>query len=388
MDQLPARNFLRVVNASSQPEQPIVVSEARKLARPINRVPKRYFTPARKSFFKAYAHFFGIALVAGLVAAFIIGRKIPSITDFKELKNDFLADIGKVVRENSSQNVIVPIDAKISPELAASIRQEVTATIKEAGLVIAQDAPIFKKMKADNIAQQRVILDLSKAKTKAENEAQKERSEKTALVDELDLVQQKLEKSGGKDREGIVKDAVAHLNRDDVEALLLLEQLTVRESSGRIKAYGPWVQMKVWVQKKNVWGKPTMILVNKPGPYNPWIKVVKGVPYDRAYGMAQIMGENIPQWSEEATGIRYTPELLIREPDVYRKVALFQIRKLLQTYKHNPDDVISVWHSGRPLSQAKAQNSRDVNMSTSDYVKQVKSASVTDSGVWKNAREQ
>jgi hypothetical protein len=363
-----------VVEHNAPPKLKVVSSEETELGRPINQEREQRNRHALWFFIKLVGGMVTAALVVmTIINVVVVKAALPSSNFLKEAKSEIVAEVGKVVRDNIPQQQKVVVEAKLDSESAAIIQTAVQREVQAAGLVIARDSPFVKKLEAENSAKQRMIDDLSRAKRQTEAKLQKVSAEKAELVDQLDIVQQKLEKASDTDRSAIVKDAVAHLSRDDVEALLILEKLSVRESSGNVRAYGPWVVLR------DGYGKP------KKGPHNPWIKVVRGVPHDRAYGFAQIMGENIPSWSEEATGIRYTPEQLVKEPDTYRKVALFQIRKLLQKYDHNPDDVLSVWHSGRRLKQA--ANSRDVNLSTPEYVKSVKSASTTDKWVWRNARK-
>lgn len=359
---------------SAHPQLKVVSNEETALGRPTSQVREQRNRHALWFFIKLVGGMVSAALIVmTIINVVVVKAALPSPTFFTDVKNDIVAEVGKVVRDAIPQQQKMVVEAKLDSESAAIIQTAVQKEVQAAGLVIARNSPIVKRLEADNAAKQRMIDDLSRAKRQTEVSLKKVSAEKAELVDQLDLVQQKLEQASETDRPGIVKDAVAHLSRDDVEALLILEKLTVRESSGRVRAYGPWVVLR------DAKGKP------KKGPHNPWIKVVRGTPHDRAYGFAQIMGENIPSWSEEATGVRYTPEQLVKEPDVYRKVALFQIRKLLQRYNHNPDDVLSVWHSGRPLRMAK--NSRDVNLSTPEYVQSVKSASITDKSVWENARK-
>lgn len=376
MADLPVRrsSLKSVVEHNAPPKLKVVSSEETELGRPINQEREQRNRHALWFFIKLVGGMVTAALVVmTIINVVVVKAALPSSNFLKEAKSEIVAEVGKVVRDNIPQQQKVVVEAKLDSESAAIIQTAVQREVQAAGLVIARDSPFVKKLEAENSAKQRMIDDLSRAKRQTEAKLQKVSAEKAELVDQLDIVQQKLEKASDTDRSAIVKDAVAHLSRDDVEALLILEKLSVRESSGNVRAYGPWVVLR------DGYGKP------KKGPHNPWIKVVRGVPHDRAYGFAQIMGENIPSWSEEATGIRYTPEQLVKEPDTYRKVALFQIRKLLQKYDHNPDDVLSVWHSGRRLKQA--ANSRDVNLSTPEYVKSVKSASTTDKWVWRNARK-
>ncbi len=325
----------------------------------------------------------------GLIVALVVRGSLPS---FPEFSDSLVAKMRQAFRQElaaSKADAPQPIQVvTMTPEIEKAIENK----FEQLGLQAARNSPIVKEKEARIAAQQKMIDGLSKAKRNAEAELKQVSAKYAEANDQLDLVQQKLELASDKDREGIVKDAVAHLSRDDVEALLLLEKLSVGESRGRMTALGPWVPMYIYVPQRDRNGKAILdknkkyILVRKvkPGPYNPWVRIKNGIPHDRAYGFAQMMGENIPAWSEEATGIRYTPDQLLKEPDVYRKVALYQIRKYLKMYNHNPDDVFSAWHSGRPLKKAK--NSRDANLATPEYVRQAKSANIADPTVWKNAR--
>ena len=97
-------------------------------------------------------------------------------------------------------------------------------------------------------------------------------------------------------------------------------------------------------------------------------KVIPSGPYagDRAYGLYQVMGKNVPDWTEKALGRRMTPEEYLYDVDaqhaVFNKIAGDNLRK----YGNIPD-AVSVWASGRPLS---GNTTRDLvsGVPTSGYV--------------------
>lgn len=97
-------------------------------------------------------------------------------------------------------------------------------------------------------------------------------------------------------------------------------------------------------------------------------KVIPSGPYagDRAYGLYQVMGKNVPEWTEKALGRRMTPEEYLNDTEaqhaVYNKIAGDNLRK----YGNIPD-AVSVWASGRPLG---GNTTRDLvsGVPTSGYV--------------------
>lgn len=89
----------------------------------------------------------------------------------------------------------------------------------------------------------------------------------------------------------------------------------------------------------------------------------------KAYGKYQIMDFNIPDWTREALGRSMTPQEFISNPEAQDKVAKYKIAQYVEQYG-NPEDVASLWFSGRPLT--KAGNSADVTGTTTpEYVKRV-----------------
>ncbi len=83
---------------------------------------------------------------------------------------------------------------------------------------------------------------------------------------------------------------------------------------------------------------------------------------DRAYGAYQVMGSNIPSWTEEALGRRLTPSQFLASPAAQDSVFDRFFGKSVSKYG-NPQDAASVWFTGRP--QALAGNATDVFGTTS-----------------------
>jgi uncharacterized protein (TIGR02594 family) len=93
------------------------------------------------------------------------------------------------------------------------------------------------------------------------------------------------------------------------------------------------------------------------GSKNPYALMSKPTGKDRAYGKYQIMGANIPSWTQEALGQKLTPEQFLSNPEAQERTAAYHLNKHLQK-GYSPEDVASIWFSGRP--QKKAGNARDV----------------------------
>jgi hypothetical protein len=82
---------------------------------------------------------------------------------------------------------------------------------------------------------------------------------------------------------------------------------------------------------------------------------------DRGYGKYQVMGANVPSWTEEALGKKMSPEELLADTGAQDKVFSHHFGKALNKYG-TPQDAASVWFSGRP--QAQAGNAQDINQTT------------------------
>lgn len=89
---------------------------------------------------------------------------------------------------------------------------------------------------------------------------------------------------------------------------------------------------------------------------------------DRAFGRYQVMGNNIPSWTKNATGESLTPDQFLQNPQAQDAVARHYLGQYLDKYG-NPQDAASMWFSGRPMRN---NNSRDVTgTSVPQYVQRV-----------------
>jgi hypothetical protein len=97
-----------------------------------------------------------------------------------------------------------------------------------------------------------------------------------------------------------------------------------------------------------------------------------GRPTDRAYGRYQVMGENVGPWTEAAFGQRMTPDEFLGSSKAQDAVVRNRIQQGLDRYG-NPQDVASVWFSGRPVNRA--GESRDANnVSVPEYLRRFQAA--------------
>jgi hypothetical protein len=88
---------------------------------------------------------------------------------------------------------------------------------------------------------------------------------------------------------------------------------------------------------------------------------------DRAYGRFQVMGNNIPDWTERHYGQRLSPDEFLQNKEAQDAVFRGEFGSALSKYG-NPQDAASVWQSGRPLAQAAAAGANDGYLSTVQYV--------------------
>lgn len=117
------------------------------------------------------------------------------------------------------------------------------------------------------------------------------------------------------------------------------------------------------------------------GHDNPYsVEGPKTASGDRAYGRYQIMGNNIPAWSEEAGYGRLSPRQFMADPFVQDHVAKTQIGKLHDKYG-TAKDVASVWHSGVPFDRAAREGRQDrLGTHTVDYATHVAKGIDPDTG--------
>lgn len=85
---------------------------------------------------------------------------------------------------------------------------------------------------------------------------------------------------------------------------------------------------------------------------------------DRAYGKYQIMGNNIPQWSQEALGKQLTPEQFLSDPQA--QDAIFKQKFGSYADKYGPEGAAKAWFAGE--GGMNNPNAKDaLGTSVSDY---------------------
>jgi len=67
---------------------------------------------------------------------------------------------------------------------------------------------------------------------------------------------------------------------------------------------------------------------------------------DRAYGKYQVMGANIPSWTQEVLGQSMTPQQFAANPDAQEKVAQAKLGQYAAQY--GPGGAANMWFTGRP----------------------------------------
>jgi hypothetical protein len=72
---------------------------------------------------------------------------------------------------------------------------------------------------------------------------------------------------------------------------------------------------------------------------------------DRGHGMYQVMGANIPSWSQEVLGQKLTPAQFLDDPEAQRKIAAAKLTQAYEKYG-SPEQAASVWFTGQPIERA------------------------------------
>jgi hypothetical protein len=72
---------------------------------------------------------------------------------------------------------------------------------------------------------------------------------------------------------------------------------------------------------------------------------------DRPYGAYQIMGANVPSWTEAALGRRMTPEEFLKDQSAQDATARHRAGLYMKQYD-DPRQVASMWLSGKPIEKA------------------------------------
>ncbi len=97
---------------------------------------------------------------------------------------------------------------------------------------------------------------------------------------------------------------------------------------------------------------------------------VKG---DRAYGKYQVMGANVPSWTEKYWGHRLTPQEFLANPMAQEGVAYGQLKAYFD--KYGPEGAAAMWYSGQSNP-----NKTYGNPPVYKYVQQVMQKAGADSG--------
>lgn len=98
---------------------------------------------------------------------------------------------------------------------------------------------------------------------------------------------------------------------------------------------------------------------------------------DRAIGKYQVMGANIPDWTEKHLGKRMSVAEFRADPDAQEKVFAGEFGSYLQKYG-NPDDAASMWFSGKPAAQGSDRD--DQYTSQPEYLRRFNAALKTGGG--------
>lgn len=88
----------------------------------------------------------------------------------------------------------------------------------------------------------------------------------------------------------------------------------------------------------------------------------------RALGAYQIMEGNIPSWSKEALGREVSKKEFLENPEIQDAIFNHQMQKNISKYG-TVEDAVSIWFTGRPYAEAKADGATDGNIMVDEYVR-------------------
>lgn len=86
-----------------------------------------------------------------------------------------------------------------------------------------------------------------------------------------------------------------------------------------------------------------------------------------AYGRYQVMGENIPEWTQAALGKTLTPEQFVADKDAQDAVFKHRFSSYVDKYG-TPQDAASAWFTGRPINASSSAASDRFGTTGSSYV--------------------
>lgn len=94
---------------------------------------------------------------------------------------------------------------------------------------------------------------------------------------------------------------------------------------------------------------------------------------DRAYGKYQVMGANIPSWTQAALGRQLTADQFLNDRDAQEAVFKHRFGLLANQYG-SPQDAASAWFTGRPISQSSGAARDVLGTSGNSYVEKFNKA--------------
>lgn len=89
---------------------------------------------------------------------------------------------------------------------------------------------------------------------------------------------------------------------------------------------------------------------------------------DRAYGKYQVMGNNIPSWSQKYLGRKLTSQQYLNDPAAQDKIARGRLKEYFD--KYGPRGAAAAWYSGNPNNHMSTRP-QNGGPSIKDYVDQV-----------------
>jgi len=88
---------------------------------------------------------------------------------------------------------------------------------------------------------------------------------------------------------------------------------------------------------------------------------------DRAYGMYQVMGNNVASWTQKWVGRSMTPDEFLGDPRAQDAVALGQFKEYMQRYG-TVVDAMAAWKSGQPYAVSKGWGDPTAGDNVQSYV--------------------
>lgn len=115
----------------------------------------------------------------------------------------------------------------------------------------------------------------------------------------------------------------------------------------------------------------------RKSPVNPWQAIGPVTRSgDRAYGRFQVMGANIPSWTQRHYGRSLTPQEFLANPEAQRAVFRGEMGRYLDQHDGSLNEAASMWFSGRPAAQGRIRN--DGYIGQPEYIRRIRRAFFAD----------